>query len=160
MGVLLCQAAHARRPSAYHFFLLPNSPLATETSLLVLPVFSAYDIDIDRRMAAVLVPPAVPLPRRALRDGTILLASRAANLINIPAARNVARELRALAKAMKPHILQAPAVNDENAREQTSNLEQYAHFIEEIAERISKLEGVDLSRTGPEFGVLLQEFDE
>ncbi|KAG8718338.1 hypothetical protein FRC09_012816 [Ceratobasidium sp. 395] len=105
-------------------------------------------------MAAVLAPSPGPLSRRAFRDGALLLANRAANLINIPAARNVARELRTLAKAMK-----APAVNDESAREQTSDLEQYAEFIEDIAERISKLELLNLRGTSAELWALLQEFD-
>ncbi|KAG8792895.1 hypothetical protein FRC12_004551 [Ceratobasidium sp. 428] len=160
MGVLPCQAVRATRPSAYRFFLFPNTLLDTETSLLVILAFSAYNIDIDSRMAAVLAPSLAPLPRRAFRDGALLLANRAANLINVPAARNVARELRMLAKAMKPRILQAPAVNDDNAREQTSDLEQYAEFIEDIAERISKLELLNLSGTSAEFWGLLQEFDE
>ncbi|KAG8719287.1 hypothetical protein FRC09_011374 [Ceratobasidium sp. 395] len=111
-------------------------------------------------MAAVLAPSPVPLPRRAFRDGTLLLANRAANLINVPAARNIARELRTLAKAMKPHILQAPAVNEENAQQQTNNIQQYAEYVETIAERISQLDGVDLSGTAGELWELLQEFDE
>ncbi|KAG8792894.1 hypothetical protein FRC12_004550 [Ceratobasidium sp. 428] len=106
-------------------------------------------------MAAILAPSPVPLPRRAFRDGALLLANRAANLINVPATRNIARELRTLAKAMK-----APAVNEENAQQQTNNIQQYAEYVETIAERISQLEGVDLSGTAGELWELLQEFDE
>ncbi|KAG8792893.1 hypothetical protein FRC12_004549 [Ceratobasidium sp. 428] len=109
-------------------------------------------------MAAVLAPNPTTLRRRTFRDGTILLANRAVDLINLPAARNVARELRALAVALKPRILQAPGVNDENAREQTNNLELYAEWIETIAERMSP-HGVDLDGTA-EFWGLVREFDE
>ncbi|KAG8792307.1 hypothetical protein FRC12_006493 [Ceratobasidium sp. 428] len=105
-------------------------------------------------MAAVLAPNPTTLRRRTFRDGTLLLANRAADLINIPAARNVARELRAVAVALK-----APGVNDENAQEQTNNLELYAEWIETIAERMSQ-HGVDLDGTADEFWSLVREFDE
>ncbi|KAG8719288.1 hypothetical protein FRC09_011375 [Ceratobasidium sp. 395] len=105
-------------------------------------------------------PLITPMTTKAARCITRLLANRAANLINIPATRNVARELRTVAKAMKPHILQAPRVNDEHAQEQTNDLEQYAELIEDIAERISKLEVLNLRGTSVEFWALLQEFDE
>ncbi|KAG8718340.1 hypothetical protein FRC09_012818 [Ceratobasidium sp. 395] len=105
-------------------------------------------------MAAVLAPNLIPLRRRAFRDGSLLLANRATNLVNLPAARNVARELRTLARSLR-----VPGVNNENAREQTINVEQYAEFVETIAEQISQLEGVSLNGTTGKFWELLQEFD-
>ncbi|KAG8792313.1 hypothetical protein FRC12_006499 [Ceratobasidium sp. 428] len=94
------------------------------------------------------------LRRRTFREGTFLLANRAVDLVNLPAARNVAHGLRALAVALK-----APGVNDENAREQTNNLELYAEWIETIASRMSQ-HGVDLDGTVAEFWGLVREFDE
>ncbi|KAG8718341.1 hypothetical protein FRC09_012819 [Ceratobasidium sp. 395] len=105
-------------------------------------------------MAAVLAPNPTTLRWRTFRDGTLLLANRTVDLINLPAARNVARELRALAVALK-----APEVNDESAQEQTNNLEVYAEWIETIAERMSQ-HGVDLDGTAAEFWGLVREFDE
>ncbi|KAG8792310.1 hypothetical protein FRC12_006496 [Ceratobasidium sp. 428] len=52
----------------------------------------------------------MPLRRRTFRDGTVLLANQAANLVNVTAARNVACERRALALALK-----TPGINDKSA---------------------------------------------
>ncbi|KAG9122914.1 hypothetical protein FRC07_000505 [Ceratobasidium sp. 392] len=118
-------------------------------------------------MAAVLAPNPILLRRRTFRDGTLLLANQAANLINVPAARNIARELRALAASLKcqvdanqPRILQAPGVNDEHAQEQAIDIQHYADFIETIAEGMSRLEGIQYNETIAKFWILLQQFDD
>ncbi|KAG8687365.1 hypothetical protein FRC08_012000, partial [Ceratobasidium sp. 394] len=87
-------------------------------------------------MAAVLVPTHNPLRRRAFRDGAILLANEAADLVDIPAATNVARALRESAASLRPRVLQVPAANDQNAQEQLVLIERYAELIEATANSI------------------------
>ncbi|KAG9074415.1 hypothetical protein FS749_014023 [Ceratobasidium sp. UAMH 11750] len=110
-------------------------------------------------MAAVLAPDPNPLRRRAFRDGAILLANEAADLVDIPAATNVARALREWAASLRPRVLQVPAANDQNAREQAALIERYAGLIETTAHSISRL-GASTGGNSAAFLLLFQEFDE
>ncbi|KAG8719286.1 hypothetical protein FRC09_011373 [Ceratobasidium sp. 395] len=116
-------------------------------------------------MADLLAPNSAPLRRRTLRDGTLLLANQAANLVNVPATRNVAHDLRAFvaslrADANQPRILQAPGLNDQNAREQVANIQHHAQLIAVISEAISQIEGVNSSEPAADFVALFGQFDE
>ncbi|KAG8728484.1 hypothetical protein FRC12_021698 [Ceratobasidium sp. 428] len=115
-------------------------------------------------MAAVLAPVPAPLHRRrcTLHDGALLLANRAVNLVNVPAATNAADDIRAFVASLKvdanqPRILQAPGENDQNAREQLINVQQHAQHIMAIAQAISQLEGVDSYGTVTDFLALLDQ---
>ncbi|KAG9079243.1 hypothetical protein FS749_008682 [Ceratobasidium sp. UAMH 11750] len=105
-------------------------------------------------MAAVLVPTHNPLRRRAFRDGAILVANEAADLVNVPAATNVARALREWAASLR-----VPAANDQNAQEQAALIERYAGLIEATANSISRL-GASTGGNSAAFLLLFQEFDE
>ncbi|KAG9122915.1 hypothetical protein FRC07_000506 [Ceratobasidium sp. 392] len=105
-------------------------------------------------MAAVLPPNPVPLRRRAVRDGTLLLANQAANLVNVPATGNAAHDFRAFIATLK-----APRVNDENAQEQVVDIEGYEQRVEAISAAMDQLE-VNHNGTAADFVTLLEEFDE
>ncbi|KAG9124037.1 hypothetical protein FRC07_013116 [Ceratobasidium sp. 392] len=110
-------------------------------------------------MAAVLPPNPDPLRRRAVRDGTLLLTNQAANLVNVPATRNAAHDLRAFIATLKPRVLQAPGLNDENAQEQAVSIDGYEQHVEAISAAMYQLE-VNHNGTAADFMVLLKEFDE
>ncbi|KAG8700473.1 hypothetical protein FRC09_005931 [Ceratobasidium sp. 395] len=111
-------------------------------------------------MADVLPPNSAPLRRRTLRDGTLLLANQAANLVNVPATRNAAHDLRAFVASLRPRILQAPGLNDQNAREQVVNIQHHAQLITAISEAMSQIEGVNSSEPAADFVALLGQFNE
>ncbi|KAG9095610.1 hypothetical protein FRC06_009630, partial [Ceratobasidium sp. 370] len=108
-------------------------------------------------MATALAPNPVSLRRRAAGNGTLLLANQATALVNVPAVGNAARVLREVAKSLKPHILQAPKANDQDAQEQVALIEQYGDLLEGISGRMSQLEETEFSA---ESLALFREFDE
>ncbi|KAG9090821.1 hypothetical protein FS749_000262 [Ceratobasidium sp. UAMH 11750] len=105
-------------------------------------------------MAAVLAPNPNPLRRRAFRDGAILLANEAVDLVNVPAATNVTRALREWAASLR-----VPAANDQNAQKQLVLIERYAELIEATANSISRL-GVSTGGNSAAFLLLFQQFNE
>ncbi|KAG8792309.1 hypothetical protein FRC12_006495 [Ceratobasidium sp. 428] len=111
-------------------------------------------------MADVLPPSPAPLRRRTFRDGTLLFANQAANLVNVPATRNAAHDVRAFVASLKPRILQAPGENDQNAREQVVNIQHHAQLIAAISEVTRQLEGVESNGSATDFLALLEQFDE
>ncbi|KAG9099891.1 hypothetical protein FRC06_004731 [Ceratobasidium sp. 370] len=110
-------------------------------------------------MAAVLAPNPNPLRRRAFRDGAMLLANEAVDLVNVPAATNVARALREWSASLRPRVLQVPATNNQNAQEQAAVIERYARLIEDTADSISRL-GTTTEGNSAVFLLLFQQFHE
>ncbi|KAG8792314.1 hypothetical protein FRC12_006500 [Ceratobasidium sp. 428] len=106
-------------------------------------------------MADVLPPNPAPLRRRTFRDGTLLLANQAANLVNVPATRNAAHEVRAFVASLR-----APGENDHSAQEQVANIQHHAQLIAAISEVTRQLEGVESNGSATDFLALIDQFNE
>ncbi|KAG8704388.1 hypothetical protein FRC08_002255 [Ceratobasidium sp. 394] len=111
-------------------------------------------------MAAVIAPTPTPLRRRALRAGTTLLAAGALDLVNVPAANGLAQQAQGWLASLRPHILQAPENNDQNAREQATRAEQYAQLVETTGNIIGELGAAHQDENVSAFLLRLQQFHE
>ncbi|KAG8699523.1 hypothetical protein FRC08_005264 [Ceratobasidium sp. 394] len=111
-------------------------------------------------MAAVVAPTPAPLRRRALRAGTALLATGALDLVNVPAANGLAQQAQGWLASLRPHILQAPENNDQNAREQATRAEQYAQLVEITGNIVGELGAAHQDENVSAFLLRLQQYHE
>ncbi|KAG8792897.1 hypothetical protein FRC12_004553 [Ceratobasidium sp. 428] len=129
-------------------------------------------------MATDIAPVPVQLRRRVFPAGAALLAAEALDLVNLPAANNLAQHVHEWVKSLKvsyilpfsrlnrqtdtnqPRILQAPANNDQDARDLTSYIDRYVWLAETAANFISDLDAAYQNESTAKFLLQLQGFHE
>ncbi|KAG8719290.1 hypothetical protein FRC09_011377 [Ceratobasidium sp. 395] len=127
-------------------------------------------------MTIIAAPPPAPLRRRVLPAGAALLATEALDLVNLPAAGSLAQHAHEWIKSLKvsytllflrlkrqtdtnqPRILQAPANNDQDARDLTCHIDRYIRLAETAVNFVSDPDTAYQDESTARFLLQLQVF--